>query len=353
MLKIKDNIYGSVELDQVAEEIIHTLEFQRLRKVRQLGFNYLTFSGANHTRFEHSIGVYHLGQLLLKKHNSKGEIARVSEGKEFLMACLLHDIGHGPFSHTSEYFYNFDHEKMGIAILQNPEGEINKILRKNKLLKGTCAVINKTHENPILNKMLSSGVDLDRLDYLNRDSFYTGVHYGKIKFNEVLDNLKFTNDKIYFEEDSKLIAENFFMCRYYMFNEVYLNKETRIYETLTQFILDAIKSNHNKDFKIDEFQIVNTYDAKFEMYIEDEVLKLNDERISKIWKIIKTSSIHQLQLVDSEEEADIVIPSIKKNIVDDKNTVFLFENSRFKKIQTANSILNEFLIEKECIFVKF
>lgn len=348
---IKDNIYGVIKLDEVAEQVIHTKEFQRLRKVKQLGLNYMILPGANHTRYEHSLGVYHLAKTIIDKHNSKGEFATVPESKEFLMACLLHDIGHGPFSHTSEKFYGFNHEKMGIEILQNPNGEINAILRKYRLLQGTCDIINKTHRNPILNKLLSSGVDLDRLDYLNRDSFYSGVNYGKINISDVLECLKFTTDKFYFDEEHKLIAENFFMNRYYMFSEIYLNNDARMYEFTIEYILNKVKEHFQiEDISVND--ILTMYDAKFETYIEQKVIELNDEKINYLWDIIQTNQMDKLKIVSNKEDADIIVPAVKKTIVDDKNTIFIYENSRFKKIQTSNSILNDFLIEKDEVYLK-
>ncbi len=347
---IKDIIYNNIELDIVAEKIVKTKEFQRLRKIKQLGMTYINFPSANHTRYEHSLGVYHLASRIIEIHNSKRELCTRGEELEFKMAALLHDIGHGPFSHTSEMFYGFNHEHMGVAILQNKDGEIHKILKKHRLLDGVINIILKKHENVILNKILSSGVDIDRMDYLNRDSFFTGVEYGKIIYEDMLQKMHFDKNRgfIYYNNEDKLLAENFLINRYYMFNEVYLNNITRLYEAVFAYVLNAIKENTDTTYTITPEEMLTLHDDVFIEKVSKLVKEINIEKVTFLWDALNSLKLTDVLLeIDKEEDGEIYISEYKKNLVDNYNKVFVYENSRFKKIQTSNEILTNLEISSE------
>ncbi|MEM6328007.1 MAG: HD domain-containing protein, partial [Bacteroidota bacterium] len=226
-----DPVHGFVSVPNgLVLSLVETPEFQRLRRIRQLGLGFLVFPGAVHTRFEHGLGAMALMQAALSTLQGKGTVMTTDEVEGALVAALLHDIGHGPFSHTLETQLlppgpdgqPFHHETMSRAILARLDARFDGAL-------GTAAAIfDGTYERPFFHGLLASQLDMDRLDYLRRDSFYTGVAEGVVGVERILKTLRVhgtgAEARIVIEAKGGYAVENALLSRRLMYWQVYLHK---------------------------------------------------------------------------------------------------------------------------------
>ena len=176
----KDPIHKYVHVkDQLIWDLIKTKEFQRLRRIKQLGTLYLAFHTAEHSRFGHSLGVYEIVRRMIDESFVGREAWNNKDRPLALCAALLHDLGHGPFSHSFEKIFNTDHEAFTQEIITG-NTEVNEVLSRvsETFPQEVADVINKTHKNKLVISMISSQIDADRMDYLQRDAYFTGVSYG-------------------------------------------------------------------------------------------------------------------------------------------------------------------------------
>jgi len=251
----RDPVHNIILFDKDSEKIlldlIDTREFQRLRHIKQLGLSSFTYPGAEHSRFVHSLGVTHLMKRFIDKIISlKGDkeqkyIEELSENRTLaLTSALLHDIGHGPFSHALEKTTKIEHEKWTIEIILG-DTEINRILEdyQKGFSREVADVIQRTHKSKPVVKLLSSQLDTDRIDYLLRDSKMTGAGYGSFDLEWMINTLRIgeVNGDIEVGLDSHKgfsIAEDFVMARYYMYVNVYFHKATRSAELLIDKVFE-------------------------------------------------------------------------------------------------------------------
>jgi HD superfamily phosphohydrolase len=196
----RDPVHGSIRFDKDREklviDLVNTREFQRLRRIRQLGALYLTFHGAEHTRFTHSIGTAFMAKRIFDSLLAAGQVPqrpRTAERTRLvsIVAALLHDVGHGPFSHLYEkVFDNRRHEDWTRAIVCFRRGEVGRLVRKAGMVDDILAVYDRSYRPSFVTDIVSSQLDADRLDYLLRDSFMTGVAYGQYDLDWILTNLR-------------------------------------------------------------------------------------------------------------------------------------------------------------------
>ncbi|MCH8904160.1 MAG: HD domain-containing protein [Bacteroidetes bacterium] len=216
-----DPVYGFVKIPfgRVFELIDHRY-FQRLRRIKQLGLTYLVFPGALHTRFQHAIGAAHLMGEAIESLNSKGEGITQEESEAAIIAILLHDIGHGPFSHALEstLVRNVNHEEISTLFIK----ELNEIYSGE--LEMAMSIFKGKYSKKILNQLVCGQLDMDRLDYLSRDSFFTGVPEGTIGSERIIKLLATHNDELVVEEKGIYSIENFIISRRLMYWGVYLHK---------------------------------------------------------------------------------------------------------------------------------
>lgn len=224
MKVIRDPIHDYIELDELAQSLLDTPEIQRLRRIRQLGFSNLVYPGANHTRFEHSLGVYHLTGHL---------IGQVEEHKrnELLAAGLLHDIGHGPFSHATEeligQYTRKGHDDVDELLRK---GELSDVLGDFSLSPSSVAkhIMGETYEGQIIN----SEIDVDRMDYLVRDAHYTGVAFGFIDHVRLIHEMQLNENKLVLNLGGLQAAESLLVSRFLMHPTVYFHHVSRIAESM-------------------------------------------------------------------------------------------------------------------------
>ncbi|MDQ4122353.1 MAG: HD domain-containing protein [Acidobacteriota bacterium] len=220
--------------------LIDTAEFQRLRRIRQLGLALFTYQGAEHSRFTHSLGALHLATRILEKFSAKYEISDFNR-IAVRAAALLHDVGHGAFSHVMENVLGFHHEDFTIQAILHEETEIGKVLRdfSEELPARVAAVIRGDFRPAALAQLVSSQLDVDRMDYLLRDSLMTGVKYGIYDHEWIIKALEIDleNDRIYVSAHGLFAVEDYLQARYYMFRQVYFHRTLRSAEVVLRAIL--------------------------------------------------------------------------------------------------------------------
>ena len=231
---LNDPIYGIITMpnERVMDLIRHPY-FQRLRRIRQLGMTHLVYPGANHTRFHHALGAMHLMHLAIEVLKSKGHIILEEEEEAVIIAILLHDIGHGPFSHALEdsIANGIRHEELSLLMMDKLNRDFNG--RLNLALK----IFRDEYPKKFLHQLVSSQLDMDRLDYLSRDSFFTGVSEGVISQDRIIKMLEVHDDQLAIEAKGIYSIEKFLVARRLMYWQVYLHKTVVSAETLLINIL--------------------------------------------------------------------------------------------------------------------
>lgn len=245
----KDPVHAYVHVrDRVIWDLVATREFQRLRRIRQLGTTYLVFHGAEHSRFQHSLGVYEIVRRIVDDVFEKGVLDE-RDRLVALSAALLHDVGHGPFSHAFEQVFSLDHEQFTRRIILG-ETEINEVLRRvgEDFPQRVADVIAKTYENPLVVSLISSQIDADRMDYLQRDAYYTGVSYGHFDMERILRVMRPTEDGIVIKSSGMHAVEDYIMSRYQMYWQVYFHPVSRSAEVILTKILHRAKELYENDY---------------------------------------------------------------------------------------------------------
>ncbi len=235
---INDPIYGFITIPNgVIFDLIQHPYFQRLRRITQMGLSYLVYPGAHHTRFHHAVGCLHIMQKALRTLVNKGVVISKEEEEATLIAILLHDIGHGPFSHAMEQsiIENVHHEQISIAFMEALNEEFNGSLTL------ALQIFQGTYSRKFLNQLVSGQLDMDRTDYLKRDSFYTGMAEGNINTDRIVAMLNVHEDQLVVEEKGIYTVEKFLVARRLMYWQVYLHKTGVVAEQLITRVLKRAK----------------------------------------------------------------------------------------------------------------
>ena len=251
---IRDPIHGDIKIDGIFLDLIEAPEIQRLYNIKQLGFAHLVFPGAHHTRLEHSLGTYYMAYKAAEKLN-------LDEKEKVTIACaaILHDIGHGPFSHTLESIIreslNVDHVDLTEDLIFGKHfifdsdekdfigaNTVFDILNKYEIDKEEISRIirGKTQKKQYLSQLLNSSIDVDQLDYLIRDAYYTGVAYGIIDTERFLQTLIIKDNKLSIRKKGVVVVENILMARSLMYSSVYFHKTVRIAELMLSKAIEML-----------------------------------------------------------------------------------------------------------------
>ncbi|PIC80105.1 hypothetical protein CSV75_09070 [Sporosarcina sp. P18a] len=239
----KDPVHSYIHVrDRVIWDLVNTREFQRLRRIRQLGTTYLVFHGAEHSRFQHSLGVYEIVRRILDDGFRGREEWNEEQRLVALCAALLHDLGHGPFSHAFEKVFNLDHELFTQQILLE-QTEVHEVLRRVSpdFPQKVADVIDKTYPDKLVVSLISSQIDADRMDYLQRDAYYTGVSYGHFDMERILRVMRPTEDQVVIKHSGMHAVEDYIMSRYQMYWQVYFHPVSRSAEVILIKILHRAK----------------------------------------------------------------------------------------------------------------
>lgn len=333
----KDNVLGYVKVkDQLIWDLINTKEFQRLRRIRHLGGISMVFHSAEHSRFTHCLGVYEITRRMIKSV----EGIELSEYERILVLCsaLLHDLGHGPLSHAFETISVIDHEEMTKRIIIEST-EVNQVLKNfdPKLVDDIVKVISHEYENEIVTAIISSQIDADRLDYLVRDSYNTGVVYGITDLERLFRMSKVVDNKICFKLKALKEIEIYFLSRLCMYEQIYFHPNGRSYELLFQ----------NALFRYKEL-LANNYEFKHN-YSFIEKIELTDIDIEDFLLLDDATIMHYLKCFMQEE--DEILSDLSRRFIN--RDLFKFESYYQEGEICSLSSQIEKLIEKAGLAPKY
>lgn len=242
----RDSVHNIIQLNTGTEDdgllvsLIDTAEFQRLRRVRQLGLAYFAYQGAEHSRFTHSLGAMHLATRILSRFGDQYGIAREQQ-LAVRVAALLHDIGHGAFSHVLESILGFHHENFTIEAVLSDQTEVGRVLAAHSptIASDVASIIRGDYRPVALAQLVSSQLDVDRMDYLLRDSLMTGAKYGIFDLEWIVKSLEMDadSDRLYVSAQGIYAVEDYLQARYYMFRQVYFHRTLRSAEAILKSLV--------------------------------------------------------------------------------------------------------------------
>jgi len=233
---------------ELIKQLINSFLFQRLRRIRQLSGVQMVFHGAEHSRFSHSLGVYEIANRFLTVPDIKNAL-KEREQLVFLSAALLHDIGHGAYSHAFEDIFGVDHEEIGAKLIIENQ-ELRNILDTidDSFALDVSSILRKEKKFPLIEQLISSQLDVDRLDYLERDAYFTGAAYGHIDLDRLIRVLYIKNGQVVFKISGIHAIENYLISRYHMYWQVYYHPVSRAYEVVLEKIYQRVKDLLIADF---------------------------------------------------------------------------------------------------------
>ena len=323
---LNDPIYGFITIpnSQIFDLIQHKY-FQRLRRITQMGMSYLVYPGAHHTRFHHAIGCMHLMQQAVNVLRFKGVTITEEEEEALYAAILLHDIGHGPFSHAMEHSIanNVSHEQISLLFMERLNEEFNSNLTLAiKIFKG------EYHRN-FMCQLISGQLDMDRADYLKRDSFYTGVAEGNINSERLITMLNVVNNELVVEEKGIYSVEKFIVARRLMYWQVYLHKTGLVAEQLLIRVLKRAKELTNLGVELNGSKPLR-YFLQYEISIGD----FNDETLNVFSELDDYDIISAMK--EWQHHDDFVLSNLCEMII----------NRNLLKIKMKNKLIKKKNLEK-------
>ncbi len=328
----RDPLYGYITVDyKIISDLIDTREIQRLRRIRQLAGVGMVFQTAEHSRFTHSLGAYQMANLVINNVDGMNEISEY-EKVVFLCAALLHDVGHGPFSHAFENVISVSHEEYTTKIIKTPGTEINKVLSiQTGLAEDVASVIDHDGKYPLIESLVSSQLDVDRMDYLSRDAYMTGAAYGNIDYFRILRSMKVVDNKILCKASGVHSIESYLMSRYHMYFQVYYHPTARsfevVLESIYQRILDLHKDGYRFEAKIGTFiKVLNdsnnleAYNELDDYYVTGFIKQLSHSKDKILAKLCNAFLYrHLFKVIDlANEPDDNFIEDLKNRYKDDK-----------------------------------
>nr|WP_117882840.1 HD domain-containing protein [Aureibaculum luteum] len=317
-----DPIYGFINIpSELIFDIIEHPYFQRLRRISQMGLSSFVYPGAHHTRFEHAIGAMHLMDKTITILKNKSIAISKEEEQALLIAILLHDIGHGPFSHTLEHSLvtSIKHEDISIIFMEKLNNEFQgKLSLAIEIFKGN-------YHRKFLHQLISSQLDVDRLDYLKRDSFYTGVTEGNINAERIISMLTVVDDNLVVEEKGIYSVEKFIVARRLMYWMVYLHKTSLVADYLLVKILKRAKS-----LILSGSSLPCSKPLRF--FLEaDENMKFDESKLNYFSQIDDYDII--MALKEWRHNDDFILSSLCTSILDRKLPKIIIQDDEFSDEQ--------------------
>jgi uncharacterized protein len=345
---LNDPIYGFITIpDSLIYDLVQHQYFQRLRRISQMGLSYLVYPGAHHTRFHHALGCMHIMQKAVEVIRFKGTQLSKEEETALYIAILLHDIGHGPFSHAMEHSIveSVNHEEISLLFMNQLNTEFDgKLSLAIQIFKGE-------YHRKFMLQLISSQLDMDRMDYLKRDSFYSGVEEGKINSDRLIQMMNVVDDALVIEEKGIYSVEKFLMARRLMYWQVYFHKTSLVAELILTKTLKRAKELTQKGIVLDcseslSYFLNNKVElSDFNAEILDNFAQLDDFDIisalkswqnhsdfvlSSLSKMIINRDLLKIKLseekVTSEQIQDLILSySNQKNISSHEAKYFIFK----------------------------
>ena len=335
---IRDSVYGDITINDFEVQIMDMPQFQRLRRIKQLGLINLIYPGATHTRFEHCVGTMNLGSKLAEElclDQYEIELIRAS--------ALLHDIGHGPFSHVSEGVLSVPHEELTNYVVTKTS---MKDLLEEKF--DVNKIVDIVNGNGKLGQIVSSELDVDRMDYLLRDSHNTGVSYGIIDYERIISNLTL-NKGLTLDIKGVQAAEGALVSRYFMYPSVYQHHTTRILNSMFRRALKKTLTYGTIDekdiYKYDDTDIIATFRNSEDDYVRDIMNRLDNRIIPKRVKTIRLDTFKTPEKMYKIENK--VLRKAEEEIAEDNdlNRDYVFINiaeyPRFDEMKTQVNVDNK------------
>lgn len=304
---MRDPIHEYIHVDyQVIWDAINSKEFQRLRRIHQMGTSYQVYHTAEHSRFSHSLGVYEIIRRMVYEVKGLDDYLSEYEKITIMLAGLCHDLGHGPFSHFFESIIKPNHEKISAKILLE-DSDIHSVLIRydEDLPNNIVAVLNHTHPNKVLTRMISSQLDADRMDYLLRDAYFTGTSYGHFDLERILRTLRVVDHQLVVKESGVHSVEDYIMARYHMYWQVYYHPTSRSIEAILYAFFNRLKDLMNED---------HSYCVKYPMFkfISNE----GEITIQEHYKLDETSCFYGFQC--AQEDEDTILSDFAHRIIERK-----------------------------------
>ncbi len=334
---INDPIYGFINIpNELIFDLIAHPYFQRLRRIAQMGLSYLVYPGAHHTRFHHAIGAMHLMQTAIHVLRSKNIEITKDEEEAALVAILLHDIGHGPFSHALEQsiINEISHEDISLAIMHKLNNEF-----KHKL-DLAIDIFRGNYHKIFLTELISSQIDMDRLDYLKRDSFYSGVIEGQINSERLIKMLNVKDNRLVVDEKGIYSVEKFIISRRLMYWQVYFHKTGFIIEKILAKILTRVKQliKENKPIEIDDNLL---------FLFKNNIKNPDDKSLSIFTKLDDSDIVYHLK--KWKNNSDYILSYLSAMVIDRKFNKAIIQKEQFKKTdieKIQNQVLATHRIKK-------
>ena len=315
---INDPVHGFIKIPyEIIFDIMEHRCFQRLRRISQTGLLSLIFPGATHTRFHHAIGAMHLMFNALEILKQKGVKISTEEEKGAMLAVLLHDVGHGPFSHALENILmdNWHHEKLSLLLMEQLNEEFSGEL--------TIAIqmFQGKYHRKFFNQLISSQLDVDRLDYLKRDSFYTGVSEGNINTQRILSTLNVLDDELVLDEKGIYSIEHYLVARMFMYWQVYYHKAAVLAENLLIKIMNRAKTLVSQNVKVEASE-----NLKYFLYRESST-EATEEDIARFMELDDTDVLQAIKSWKNHE--DFVLSYLCKTVINRKFHKIIYSSTPF------------------------
>ena len=328
---INDPVHGFIKIPyEIIFDIMEHRCFQRLRRISQTGLLSLIFPGATHTRFHHAIGAMHLMFNALEILKQKGVKISTEEEKGAMLAVLLHDVGHGPFSHALENILmdNWHHEKLSLLLMEQLNEEFSGEL--------TIAIqmFQGKYHRKFFNQLISSQLDVDRLDYLKRDSFYTGVSEGNINTQRILSTLNVLDDELVLDEKGIYSIEHYLVARMFMYWQVYYHKAAVLAENLLIKIMNRAKTLVSQNVKVEASE-----NLKYFLYRES-FTEATEEDIARFMELDDTDVLQAIKSWKNHD--DFVLSYLCKTVINRKFPKIIYSSTPFsddlvqEKVQETN-----------------
>lgn len=302
---LNDPIYGFITIpNPLLYDLIQHPYFQRLRRISQMGLSYLVYPGAHHTRFHHALGCMHMMQKAIEVLKFKEVQISKEEENALLIAILLHDIGHGPFSHAMEHSIveDVNHEAISLLFMNKLNAEFNGQLSL------AIQVFKGEYHRKFMLQLISSQLDMDRMDYLKRDSFYTGVAEGNINSDRLIQMLNVVDDVLVMEEKAIYSIEKFLMARRLMYWQAYLHKTSLVAELILTKALKRAKELSIKGVSLPSSQAL--------LFFMNNKIELNDFSDSVLDKFAQLDDFDIISaLKEWQNHDDFILSSLSKMII--------------------------------------
>jgi hypothetical protein len=325
---LNDPIYGFITIpNPLLFDLMQHPYFQRLRRISQMGLSYLVYPGAHHTRFHHALGCMHIMQKAIEVLRFKGILISEDESNALLIAILLHDIGHGPFSHAMEHSIveNVNHEAISLLFMNKLNEEFDgKLDLAIQIFKGE-------YPRKFMLQLISSQLDMDRMDYLKRDSFYTGVAEGNINSDRLIQMMSVVDDTLVIEEKGIYSVEKFLMARRLMYWQAYLHKTSLVAELILTKVL-----KRGKELTLKGIDLPCSESLKYFLNNKVEAVDFDNLILDKFSQLDDFDIISALKSWQNND--DFILSSLSKMIINRDLLKIKFNSEKFSKEEIANYI---------------